>query len=396
MFDIGLILLIVVAIGIGWALGRYERVNSERKLSVIREGTGQVPKEYFQGLNYLLNEQPDQAVDLFAKTIDVNSDTVEIYLALGSNFRKRGEVDRAIKIHQDLLSRPNLERRPSVDIQYALCQDYLAAGLLDRAERMLVDLIDQESEHDSAATRLLINIYEQEKEWEKAIHRGALLKQQGDSTIALAMAHYHCELANRYVAAGDWAGARGELKKALSDDKRSVRASLILGQVELQAGAPAKALKALMQIRTQDPGYLHESVPLVAQCYEQLGRSAELLDYLQSCVEEWPDAALLVLLADYTQAQCGLDRAVQQVQDFMHQYPSLLALNWLIEHGRLSSATQIERYAQLLKHLTTDIVRKSYSYHCSSCGFTGNSLHWNCPSCKSWAAYKPHNPLASE
>ncbi len=389
MFDIGLILLIVVAIGIGWALGRYDRIAHERKLSVIKAGTGSVPKEYFQGLNFLLNEQPDLAVDLFAKTIDVNSDTVEIYLALGSNFRKRGEVDRAIKIHQDLLARPNLERKVSADIQLALGQDYLAAGLLDRAERLLNDLIVQSDEHSALAIRLLIRIYEQEREWQRALECAAQLKEYGVTDINVSMAHYHCELAQVELLKGDLTHARAKLHKALKEDKRCARASLMLGEVEYRAGRCRNAIEALKKITSQDIGYLAESMAMLKKAYDDLGDYDDLIDYLYTCGHASTDETLILKMADIIADFRSPQEAIDWVERFIGRVPSFVALNWLVKHQKGVDNSKLNDYLCALKDLTHDRVAKDFRYHCTDCGFKGNTLHWMCPSCKNWATYKP-------
>lgn len=389
MFDIGLILLIVVAIGIGWFLGQRERISREAKYDEIKKATGSVPKEYFQGLNFLLNEQPDQAVDLFAKTIDVTADTVEIYLSLGTNFRQRGEVDRAIKIHQDLLARPNLEKRPSADIQLALGQDYLAAGLLDRAERLLVDLIDNIEAHQVTASLLLVSLYEQEQEWQKAIDRASLVPSSENSDIHKAMAHYQCELATAYLESGDWGAARESLQKALFAHNGCVRASLMFADLEIRNNQHAVALQHLHRVREQDPSYVSESVDSLVLCYRALNREDELNQYLDECLKSNADDILSIRYGDFVETIYGVDKAIAVMSAYMLRNPSLSVLSWLLSRQNASTTVKMEQYWNTLKILAAHFVKKSARYHCSTCGFNGNSLHWSCPSCKSWVGYKP-------
>lgn len=398
MFDLGLILLIVAAIAIGWGLGRYERFAKYRKMGVGGQQEQVVPIEYFRGLNFLLNEQPDQAMDLFAKAIDVNSDTVEIYLALGSNFRKRGEVDRALKIHQDLLARSNLDKRQRFGIQLELGRDYLAAGMLDRAERFLLDLKEQNVEQSLPAIRHLLSIYEQEQDWRKAVGVGVELLEREDTSIALPLAHYCCEMATNHLAKGNTVAARDDLKSALKYDSNCVRASLLLGQIEFQTGHYADALKALKRIKNQDPDYITESVELLSECYKKLGREKELIEYLEACLEELPLASLVLSLAEKVDELEGRSAAEAIIEKFVKQQSSVRALSQLIEYRNVPreqaltdpSNSEPELYA-IVRTLTSKLLEDRSLYHCTTCGFRGRTLHWMCPSCKSWGSYKPHH-----
>jgi len=316
MFNFKLILLLISAVASGWLLAWYE---TRKKYIQLLKNAHPISKGYFLGLNYLLNEQPDQAMEAFLKTFEMDNESLEIYLALGSLFRRRGELDRAVQIHQDLLRRPNLSVNQKSEVHLALARDYLAAGLLDRAEVALQELVDQGGEYRPIALDDLLNIYEQEQEWNKAIEVGEMLLKVGepnwitalwrpkenplnrarpsytDAQIQCALSHYCCELAEQQSASGNVIQACRELNRALIYDKYSVRANSLLARLEQQQGNDKEAAKALKRIRPQDAGFLPEVALTNNQAYQcsQCGFKSHTLYWMCPGCKRWSTSQLL-------------------------------------------------------------------------------------------------------
>lgn len=392
MNDTSLILLLVVAIAIGWLLGRIDR----RKNNPPEQDPPTTSKEYFKGLNYLINEQPDRAIDVFVKALDVNSDTVDTHLALGSIFRRRGETDRAIRIHQNLLARTSLSRSQREHVQLELAQDFLSAGLLDRAEELLRDLIEQGGEYRSRAIRALLKIFEREKEWSRALEMGELLLKAGSDSILSSLAHYCCELVEEAANKDDLVTARQLLKQALQYDKNCVRASLLQGQLEFESENYKDAIKALKRIKNQDPDFVPESLPNLSDCYVQMGQEKELVRYLKGCLDDKPAVSLVLTLADLKFKSEGEAGAIKVIADYLRAHPSIRGLNRLINLQFEKSEGEARENLSILKQLTEQLMERKPIYHCSHCGFSGKSLHWRCPGCNRWGTIKPIRGLEGE
>ena len=384
MSEASLVFLIVVAIAIGWLLGRYQR-QSKRKMT--EEGLG---KEYFRGLNYLLNEQPDQAIDIFIKALEVNSETVETHLALGSLFSRRGEVDRAIKIHKNLLSRDSLDRTQQGNVRLALARDYLTAGLLDRAEHLLQEIIEEGGRNRKQALQHLLRVYEQEREWGDAIITAEKLLELGAENILQPLAHYCCELAEASLASDDIRDSRAYLKRALQYDRDCVRASLLQGQLEFQLGRYDEAINALKRIKQQDADYVTESVETLGECYQQIGKNHDFVQYLKFCLDDHPAISIALLMAEKVSHLEGEEKGTEAMASFLKERPSVKGLRRLIDM-QLSGSNNQEAKESLtvLQKLAEQLDEHKPVYQCTSCGFNGHSLHWLCPTCKKWGYVKP-------
>lgn len=253
------LLLLPVAAASGWFAGLGHKSGQKDPSSEI------LPSDYFVGLRYLINEQPDKAVDIFIKMLDVNSDTVETHLALGSLFRKRGEVNRAIRIHQNLIARPQIQKEQRIHALFELAQDYMRAGVLDRAEQILLELIQLNGE-DTASHQYLLSIYEQQKDWDKATQIAKKIEVKMRISMQTEIAHYNCEL--------------GLPQAALRLDKNCVRASILLGDINAKNGNYKAAIRAYKKVRDQDPEYISEVIRPLSKCYEQLGDEQGFINYL--------------------------------------------------------------------------------------------------------------------
>src|SRR3990172_7325925 len=268
------------------------------------EGQKRIHPEYFKGLNFVLNEQPDKAIEVFIRMLEVDSETVETHLALGNLFRRRGEVDRAIRIHQNLIARPTLDRQQRTHALLELGQDYMRAGLLDRAETLFQELIDM-NEHVEPALRYLIDIYQQEKDWDRAIPATQKLAAVTGKSRNAVIAHYYCELAEQARQHDDLERTRQLLKEALASDRACVRASLLLADMDMKIGDYGAAMYSLKKVRYQDPDYLSEALRPLLECYDKLGQTRDAVAYLTELLCEHKSITLMLAMAELLRREQG-------------------------------------------------------------------------------------------
>lgn len=356
----------------------------------------QLSREYVVGLNYLLNEQPDKAVDVFIKLLEVDSETVETHLALGSLFRRRGEVDRAIRIHQNLIARPQLSEFQRKEALMALGQDYMSAGVFDRAERIFLEVVALTGEREISSLKGLLAIYQQEKAWEKALD----VVQQIEISTGISMhseaAHYYCELAAQELKHKQQDKAYQSIKEALVSDPYSVRASLMLAHLEMQTGRYRPAIRALKRVPEQDPEFLNEIIEPLVQCYCEIDAMDECIDYLEQTLADHPRASLIFVIGDYLSREKSVDFAIDYVSGHLGRYPSIRGLNRLIYWHLESAHGKVRDKLQMLYAITSKFLENKPIYRCGHCGFAGKLLHWQCPSCKQWGKTKPIHGLEGD
>lgn len=392
--------LLFSAIACGWWLGR-------RSLQTAGSKTGSLPSQYYRGLNYLLDGRPDGAVDHFISALEVNSETLETHIALGNVLRRRGEVDRAIRIHENLLARPNLATEQRHIAHLELARDYISAGLLDRAEQLLVDLVREAPEQRDTARQHLIEIYRSERDWEKAIHearqlrpRKSLLRQSSGVTqlsgqgIRTQLAHFYCERALELIGGstqtnGDASNrnqARELLRTALETDPQCVRASLELGRLEGDAGNHRAAIAALKKVEDQDADLLSQAIPQLRACHEALGEEQALTAYLQTCLDRHPSTPLVIAVAEDLLRDKGPESAREFLTKRLTQVPSLRGLLHLLrlQDDSATGSTVTDSSRAMLGLLLERLISERPAYRCDHCGFSAKHLLWFCPGCKYW------------
>lgn len=387
-----LALLLPVAAGSGWYFGFKHARDSQNK----KNSSNEIPEDYFVGLNYLINEQPDKAVDVFIKMLEVNSDTVETHLALGILFRKRGEVDRAIRIHQNVIARPQLGNVLRLQALSELAQDYLCAGVLDRAERLFLELIENKDKKFENY-QYLLSIYEQQKNWNRAIEIAKELAAHGNRKMWTPIAYYYCELAEIALSKGDEDLARKNLKRALECDKNCVRASIMLGKIEFDAKQYKASIRACKRVNEQDTAYLPEVMELLKDSYIKLDQEDDLMDYLKDCLSENLQISIVLFLSNYIQKYDGPDKSFEFILQHSKDSESLniakryleIFSDTLIKIEDLTKANKLREIQNIISSMLND----SPSYCCINCGFSGKQLYWQCPSCKRWSVVKPINDL---
>ncbi len=362
----------------------------------VKQSENQLSREYVVGLNYLLNEQPDKAVDVFIKLLEVDSETVETHLALGSLFRRRGEVDRAIRIHQNLIARPQLSDFERKEALMALGQDYMSAGLFDRAERIFIEVVELAGDREISSLRGLLAIYQQEKAWEKALDVVQKIEVCTGTPMHCEAAHYYCEIAAQDIKQNSPEKAYESIEQALAIDANSVRASLMLASMEMQAGRYQQAIQALKRVPDQDSDFLNEIIEPLVCCYRELDSMDECIAYLEQTITSHPSASVIFVIGDYLSREKSVDFAIDFVSVHLGRHPSIRGLNQLI-HWHLDSAYgKVRDKLQMLYDITSKFLENKPVYRCGHCGFGGKLLHWQCPSCKLWGKTKPIHGLEGD
>jgi lipopolysaccharide biosynthesis regulator YciM len=385
-----LFLLLPVAAISGWYIGR-RRAGDKSSYSDCPP----LSRDLFQGLNYLLNEQQDQALEVFIRMSEVDSETVDLQFALGSLFLRRGEVDRAIRIHQNLIARPMLSRTQRNQALYELGVDYMRAGLLDRAESLFQELVN-DPRYGEHCRRQLLDLFQQEKEWEKAIEVARKLPAVNGKRLSPLIAHYYCELAEAALRRGDGAEAQKMIKRAFSEDKSSVRASILEAEFAQHHGQPRNAIRAYKRIEQQDADYLPLIIEPLQQSYEQFGQMDEFTRYLRELVGKQESITLVLALARQLCSRGDEHEATELLKDYLQRRPSLRALQYLLELRSNHNATGLQGDVTIIKAIVEKLLAAKPIYQCKQCGFSSKTMHWQCPGCKHWNTVKPIHGIEGE
>jgi lipopolysaccharide biosynthesis regulator YciM len=372
-------LLLPLAAASGWWAAR--RAGDRERGGGSRGATNPA---YFRGLNYLLNEEPDKAIDVFVKLLEVDSETVETHLALGSLFRRRGEVERAIRIHQNLIARPALTREQRGQALLELGQDYMRAGLYDRAENLFLELKDMRL-HTRQALRNLRVIYEQERDWNACLKVAEELEPLLPEPLGLERSHYYCELALLARQQGDLAGAQANLKRALQANRNCIRSIQIQAELASSRDDCATALKLLKQAAAKAPEHLPEVLPAIGNCYRRLGDLVGLRQYLDELPAQGSIGVILAK-ADLVRETEGEHRAAACLSEALKRNPSLKGLLRLIELNASLPDLQAQQMLIRVREQLERLLKERPMYQCQHCGFSANTMHWQCPSCRHWSS----------
>jgi lipopolysaccharide assembly protein B len=374
------LLVLPLFFGLGWAAAR---IDLRQLLTESRA----LPRSYFRGLNFLLNEQPDKAIEAFIEVVKVDPETIELHFALGSLFRRRGEVERAIRMHQNLVERPGLAAEQKLAALFELAQDYFKAGLLDRAEEMFLKL--EATSYAEQALRFLLEIYEQEKEWNKAIGIAGKLETVTGRSHQKEIANFFCELAMSEMMHSRPDGARPHLAQALSHHRQCVRANMLLGDLEFAAKRHEAAIEAWKRIESQSPQYLALVAERIYNAYKRLGKVEEGVNLLRGFLAKYPSLDLLNVVFQGMLETQGNESAYQLARDELRRMPTLLGLDKLLEAQLLEAPLDRRRDLELVKELVNEHTRSLTMYRCDNCGFRARQYYWHCPACAAWETYSP-------
>jgi len=378
-FELWYLVLLPLLFAAGWWL----RGVDARQRSGEADGG---PRAYFRGLNYLLNEQPDKAIDAFIEVVRLDPETIDLHFALGNLFRRRGEVDRAVRIHTHLLNRADLPARSRAEALAELGQDFLKGGLLDRAEDSFARLLD-EPRHRVEALRALLRIYQMEREWGKAIEIARRLEREAGESSHAQVAHFHCESAEKALAAKDEEGARNHLEQALKINRKSVRAAILAGDLAARRGEGEEAISHWRGVGEMNPEYLPLVAGRLADALDAAGRRAEALNFLRRSLLDHPSIDLLDIAHARVAAWESPPAAEALLRDELQRHPSLLGFERLL--ASRAAAAFGDAPVEQLRTLIQAQARKLARYRCSRCGFRAREFHWQCPGCTSWDSYPP-------
>jgi lipopolysaccharide biosynthesis regulator YciM len=369
MTNVAWLLLIPAAIAIGWLLGRRGgEIKGGAKIS-------RLSNTYFRGLNYLLNEQQDKALEIFLQIAEVDKETVETQFALGHLFRRRGEVDRAIRLHQNLVARTGLSEEQKTRAVLELGEDYMRAGLLDRAETLFNDLV-QMGVHAPKALQQLISIYQSERDWKQAITYALKYEQITGEAMGGSIAHYYCELAEKHVHEGNLTAARDRIAAAYSSDSQCVRAGMIEGRLDLLENNDAGAIRAFERVARHDVDYLPEVLPQLMECYERRNELMRARGFLQEVIEQYSGVTPLLALTDLIERDEGAMAAQEFLAKQLLQRPSVRGEAVLLEKAVANPGDEPVETLKTLKLITDQLLVRSANYRCVNCGFGARAHHW--------------------
>jgi len=379
-FEFWWLLAFPLFFSLGWLAAR---IDIKHLVSESRS----LPRSYFKGLNFLLNEQPDKAIEAFIEVVKIDPETIELHFALGNLFRRRGETERAIRMHQNLLERGDLGQEQRLAALFELGQDYLKAGLLDRAEEVFVKLRD--SPHRGAALKALLEIYQQEKDWEKTIGVASELGAELGQPLDKEMANYYCELALIEITHSRTDAALAYLEQALKSNRKCARANVLLGDIRAAAGDHEAAIEAWKRIEQQDPAYLALVAQRLLQSYRVLGKRDEGLTLLRGFLASSPSLDLLDVAFQSTLEAQGPEAAHRLVRDELRRNQTLLGLDRLLDAELLVVRPERRGDVQLVKNLVHSHTLRLARYCCENCGFKARQFYWHCPACGGWETYPP-------
>ena len=369
-----LYLLLLAALAIGFFLGRREPRSG-------RADQQEAIRDYYQGLNFLLGERPELGVDRFIQAMEVNDESIGVHLALASVVRRRGEVDKAIRIHQNLLASPTLTETNQHSVEYELARDYHVAGLLDRAEGLLTTIVSRRDAQLKPALELLVDLYEQEREWQKAID---VIRRAGStaSHLKVRLSHFHCELGEGHLHRREFRSALDEARRVMQTDAQNPRGCWLAAEIEHAQKRHKRVLKHLQRVVELAPDLSGEVAGLYARSCESLGTDSEYVKFLESTLETRSDAPLLASLIDYRRRH-GLDTDVAEVVARISRAPHDEHLPLLLDLLERAEPAVRDQIMVLLR----DISARSREYQCQNCGFRSHLHLWHCPTCKQWGDF---------
>jgi len=379
-FEPWMLLIFPLFFGMGWLAARID-------IKELLSESSALPQSYFQGLNFLLNEQQDKAIEAFIEVVKVDPQTIELHFALGSLFRRRGEVDRALRMHHNLVDRADLDNDKRQQAIFELAQDYLKAGILDRAESLFSEL--EKTRYAKPALEFLLELFQKEHDWLKAIDVAQRLTVVSGQSYSKQAAFFYCELASEEITAGDPPAARGHLQQALTAYPNAVRASMMLGDMAAGEGRFEEAIAIWKTIEAQDAQYL----PLVAErllnAYRSMDREVDGVALLRDYLGKYHSLDLMNVVFDGVLKNEGPGAAYQLVRDELQRNPTLLGLDKLLEARLLEVPMERRADVELVKDLVHKRTRNLAMYHCAHCGFKARQFYWHCPACQAWDSYSP-------
>lgn len=375
-----LLLLLPVAAASGWYV-RGQHGAGEDKAPPIHS-------DYLRGIHYLVNDESDQAIESFVRVLEVNDDTVDMHLALGSLFRRQGEVDRALRVHENLVARPNLNTAHRNQARYELAQDYLRAGVLDRAENLFRELAQQNVSLERTMAGL-ISIYEQERDWLRAIEATRQLGRARGYSLRPVIAQYHCELAEQARDDGAYNEMRDHLRQARSSYRGCVRASLLRGELAEHDADPRLAIRIYKQVVKQDREFVSEILQPMQRCYARLNELRHYGLYLRELMDIVDVVQPHIAYARLLHEDGRTDEAIAHLSKYLQRQANWIGFHQLLDLTSSDTGSGLSGPLDSLRLSLARVLEQQAVYLCSHCGFSGRYLHWQCPRCRQWNSVAP-------
>ncbi|MDG2176924.1 MAG: hypothetical protein P8M72_12460 [Gammaproteobacteria bacterium] len=383
-----LYLLLLAALAVGWWLGRRSNKSVGSVFGLVSRKTP--TNDYFIGLNYLLNDEPDDAIDIFIDSLEISSNTLETHLALGTLLRRRGKVDRSIALYQDLLGKSNFSRTELNEIKISLVQSYISAGLLDRAEHLLKELRNEKGDIKVQALVLSANVYQMEKDWQEGVN--ALLEllkmcpSSKRSTYQNLASHFYCEMAEEALENEHMSRARDYLRNAVALDKNNARVSILFGRLEGLCGNYKEAIVNYLRVKKQDASFMADVFAPLVECFQQAGKEKALRNFIDESIQEESNTSVLLELAKFLEQERGQEEARNYL---LQRLGSKSSLRLLLQTLALDDASgRIQEDKQLFLRVLKENIEGKAQYQCTNCGLEMKSLLWHCPSCSQWGNVK--------
>ncbi|HEU0189249.1 MAG TPA: lipopolysaccharide assembly protein LapB [Gallionella sp.] len=379
-FETWMLLIFPLFFGLGWLAARLD-------IKELLSESSALPQSYFQGLNFLLNEQQDKAIEAFIEVVKIDPQTVELHFALGSLFRRRGEVDRALRMHHNLVDRADLDEKKRKQAIFELAQDYLKAGILDRAESLFSEL--ENTPYAKPALEFLLELFQKEHDWPKAIETVHRLAAVSGQPYGKQAAFFYCELASEEISGGDLDAARKHLRQALATYPNSVRATMMLGDMAVSKGDHEEAINIWKNVEAQDAQYLPLVAESILNAFRSLDRESEGVALLREYLSKYHSLDLMNVVFGGVLKSEGSSAAYLLVRDELQHNPTLLGLDKLLEARLLELPMDKRADVELVKNLVHKRTRNLAMYHCAHCGFKARQFYWHCPACHAWDSYPP-------
>ena len=380
--DIWLFVLVFAAVLSGWLLGRWQPFAKKG----AQKASDHLSEHYAKGLNYLLADDSDNAIRIFTDLVDIDRDTIEIHIALGNLFRSKGEVDRAIKIHQNLLARPNLTRKQRHTAIAELASDYLKAGLLDRAEKLYREMIELKAE-PAKAYRHLLALYIAGKSWKEAVECAQVIYKMGEPDTAVEYSQCLCEIAAKAMDSGNHRLASKNLARALEVDSDSVRASLLMIKLNLKLDKLSAAKKVFARLVRQRPEYMALYIEPAREIFPA-NEDRHYQQFLQEQYRQQSSNRIAMALLEHYARNDEIEKAREFLSDILRQSPSFEAFEFALRFLK-SNPEQLGETWETLSSFLKTLQDKKIEYVCTRCGYDSHAIQWLCPSCRNWASMKP-------
>lgn len=385
-----LFLLLPVAMGYGWFMGRnsvkQNQHNVKQDLSI----------KYSTGINYLLSNQQDKAIEYLLETLTVEDDTVEAHFAMANLFRKRGELDRALKVHEHLVRQKHLPSKAKEQAAFELGKDFLSAGLYDRAEAMFEKLLKSKRFNVKSLT-FLMQIYQSTKDWQQGVALKKVIIKTKDKKLLHVLANFYCELANQALEADKFIDVIELLEEALVYDANSCRANWLLAKIYENHQQYNEACLCYKAIYSQDSEFFPDVILPMERCYKALNAEGEFIKFIKKVYDESGSTSALINYLSHVEQKHGHKKAQEYLLSALKRRPTIKGFKHFIKmQMNETNQTQDQEALDMIKELISAYLNVKPRYNCRNCGFNSATHYWACPSCHDWEQLKPVRGLEGE